>query len=183
MDEAEVVGLVSEYLQRQGISTTGKLNVFDHIADDIDERSFIVDLATHPIAKKGNRTMTEEAEDRARFERESRLIDEVFLDLIGVSLFPKNCENCNSWTREHNPNPVVGIAVESENASDKYFLGSLLAASIAGRWGIVVAPDCPSTFKWVATIKRMMHKGSRSPIPSNVAVFCWPDLKRKIETS
>jgi hypothetical protein len=77
---------------------------------------------------------------------------------------------------------MVGIAIEIENTLSKYFLGSLVAAAMAGRWGIVVVPSCNEANKWAEVADRMMSKGyeGRSPIPSNILVFDWQTLSEQI---
>lgn len=77
---------------------------------------------------------------------------------------------------------MVRIAIEIENTLSKYFLGSLVAAAMAGRWGIVVVPRCNKADRWVEVVNRMMSKGyeGRSPIPSNVLVFDWQTLSEQI---
>jgi hypothetical protein len=179
LDEQMVSASLSEYFRSCGLSPLGKRSPFTH-DDDAQERSFQVDLAIGPNGTPGNRTTQQEDEDKMLFLKASKLIDPVIEDLRHSSLFPEHHDSINSWCREANPNPVYGIAVEIENCLSKYFLGSLLAASIAGRWGILVAPDCVETQRWIKTVHRMMHKGAQSPIPSNILIFSWSTLQRKI---
>jgi hypothetical protein len=170
---------LSEYFRSCGLSPLGKRSPFTH-DDDAQERSFQIDLAIGPNGTHGNRTIQQEADDKALFLEASKLIDPVIEDLRHFSLFPEHHDSINSWCREANPNPVYGIAVEIENCLSKYFLGSLLAASIAGRWGILVVPDCVKTERWIKTVHRMMHKGPQSPIPSNILIFSWSTLQQRI---
>jgi len=181
LNEKEVATSISNYFESKGLTVIGKHDVFNHTDDDADERPFEIDLAIGPVATKGIRTQDEINHDKEFFERHAPSVDGVVGDLMDVSLFPKSQDVICRWRREPNPNPVVGIAVEIENNMSKYFLGSLLAAAIAGRWGIVVVPDCAETPRWISTLERMMHKGHKSPIPSNISVFTWPQLKHKIE--
>ena len=179
INEKEVATFISSYFSSKGLDIIGKHDVFNH-ADDSDERSFKIDLAIGPVATKGERTPDQVDSDIALFERHAHLIDTTVNELMGASLFPKDRSSFRSWTKESNPNPVVGIAVEIENTMSKYFLGSLLAAAIAGRWGIVIVPDCLEAPRWISALERMMHKGKKSPIPSNVSVFTWPQLQNRI---
>jgi len=111
-----------------------------------------------------------------KFNEWTEKLDDIVLSLKPYSLFPrgKNCVG-ECWEFKHNTNPMVGIAIEIENTLSKYFLGSLVAAAMAGRWGIVVVPSCNEANKWVEVVNRMMSKGyeGRSPIPSNILVFDW----------
>jgi hypothetical protein len=82
-----------------------------------------------------------------------------------------------------NTNPMVGIAIEIENnLESKYFLGRLLAAAVAGAWGIVIVQNGYSSARWVQTLKRMIHKGHQSPIPSNILVLDWQHFDQHINT-
>lgn len=146
MIESAVSGELSEFFRSRQLEPLGKLNAFDH-EDDATERSFEIDLAIGPHGTKGNRTSQQAQQDRALFESQSELIDGVIEDLITVSLFPNNRTSNQSWMMAANPNPLFGIAIEIENNLSKYFLGSLLAAAIAGRWGILLAPKPPGCGK------------------------------------
>lgn len=179
MIEKEVAFELSNYFQNQGLEVIGKLDIFDHL-HDADERSFVIDLAIGPLATKGNRSHNQLVNDQSVFHEKSKILDDVVRELINFSLFPKDSQNYMSWERKANPNPVVGIAIEIENCMTKYFLGSLLASAVAGRWGMVIIPDCIEGPRWINTMRRMLHKGQQSPIPSNVAVFTWTDLKQKL---
>lgn len=183
LDEKKVSRSISNHFKSKGLTIIGKYDAFNHPDHDADERSFVIDLAIGPLATKGARTDDEINRDKELFARHAHSIDNAVADLMDVSLFPKSQNSICSWIREPNPNPVVGIAVEIENTMSKYFLGSLLAAAIAGRWGIVVVPDCAETPRWISTLERMMHKGHNSPIPPNISVFTWTQLKRRIESS
>ena len=180
LNELDVSKRLIEYFTSVGLTSLGKMDAFDH-ADDISERSFEIDLAIGPCGTKGNRTDQEIAKDLALFEKHSEKIDSVIRDLNEVSLFPQKHDSIKNWVRQPNPNPVFGIAIEIENNLSKYFLGSLLAAAIAGRWGILIIPEKLDAFRWIETLHRMMHKGAQSPIPSNVSIFSWPALKNKID--
>jgi hypothetical protein len=119
-------------------------------------------------------------EDQRLFSAHSKDIDAVVEELREISLFP-NCQTRNgSWSWEANPNPLVGIAIEIENSLSKYFLGSLLAAAITGRWGIVIIHNARDEQRWVSTLNRMMHKGVTSPIPSNTIIVSWPTLCQRV---
>ncbi len=181
LDEKEVAKSISNYFESKGLTTIGKHDAFNHPDHDADERSFVIDLAIGPVATKESRTQDEIIHDKKLWERHAPSIDGVVGGLMDVSLFPNNQDAICSWRREPNPNPVVGIAVEIENSMTKYFLGSLLAAAIAGRWGILIVQDCVEAPRWISTLERMMHKGYKSPIPSNISVFTWPQLKHRIE--
>jgi hypothetical protein len=158
------------------LNPIGKLNVFNHL-DDAEERSFIVDLAIGPIASKGNRSHEDACSDICRFREHEVDLDSALNDLLGVCEFPATIDFANGWRKQANPNPMVGLAIEVENAKSKYFLGSLLAASCTGRWGLMVVPDTPETTRWIMTVRRMIYKGSQSPIPSNIVIFKWSRLE------
>ncbi|MCP9849217.1 hypothetical protein [Cyanobium sp. Morenito 9A2] len=153
--------------------------MFDHL-DDAEERTFIVDLTIEPIASKGNRSHEVACSDICRFRQHESDLDSALNDLLGVCEFPATVDFDKGWRKEANPNPMVGLAIEVENAKSKYFLGSLLAASCTGRWGLLVVPDTPETSRWIMTVRRMIHKGSRSPIPSNIVIFKWNRLEEYI---
>ncbi|WP_353224464.1 hypothetical protein [Salinisphaera sp. C84B14] len=180
MIEAEVSQALKQFFEDRGLNPLGKLNAFDH-ADDAAERSFEIDLAIGPCGTKGNRAPEQICEDRKLFESGSEVIDPVIRELAEVSLFPAGRSQIQSWTEAPNPNPLFGIAVEIENNSSKYLLGSLLAAAIAGRWGMLIVPNRDGADRWIRTIDRMMHKGSQSPVPSNIIIFAWDELKQKLD--
>ncbi len=177
--ESEVSSIISRYLSNKGLSPLGKRSPFTH-ADDANERSFQIDLAIGPEGTLGNRSSSQRKKDKILFEAHSGIVDEAIRDLRKFSLFPKEEDSIMSWKWKPNPNPVYGIAIEIENNLSKYLLGSLLAAAIAGRWGMLIIPDLPGISRWIETIHRMMHKGASSPIPSNVAIFAWPTLQEHI---
>lgn len=179
LNEKEVSNRLSEYFRGRGLTPLGKHSPFIHI-DDCHERSFEIDLAIGPIVTLGNRTAEQADNDRRTFQEASNMIDHIFDELRHYSLFPKEQSSIMNWHWEANPNPVYGLAIEIENNLSKYLLGSLLAAAIAGRWGLLIVPDSPEVPRWIETINRMMHKGAQSPIPSNVAIFSWPTLKEHL---
>jgi hypothetical protein len=181
MIENAVSALVQEYFKSKGLEVLGKYNAFNHGDDDL-ERSLVIDLAIGPEGTKGLRTETEVVADQARFLKLSPEIDKVIEELREISIFPKDQTSIMSWHWEANPNPLVGIAIEIENNLSKYFLGSLLAAAITGRWGIVIIQDTREENRWVNTIRRMMHKGSTSPIPSNTMIISWSSFSNLITT-
>jgi hypothetical protein len=159
------------------LNPLGKRSPFTH-ADDSLERSFQIDLAIGPTCTLGDRTPEQVSADTSAFDEAAVLIDPEVERLLGLSVFPKDQRSIKSWNWMANPNPVYGLAIEIENnTSSKYFLGSFLAAAIAGRWGILVVPDSPEIPRWIETLNRMMHKGVPSPIPSNVSVFTWRSLQ------
>lgn len=182
MNERAVASQLKRYFISQGLDPIGKYNVFDH-PDDADERTFIIDFAVGPRATKGRRILIAQEEDWTRFQEEGTRIDRVVDDLMHVCAFPSQDDCDSGWRRGQNPNPIVGLAVEIENARTKYFLGSLLAASIAGRWGLLIAPDCLETDRWIQTVRRMIYKGSHRPIPSNILIFKWSRLEKHIRQS
>lgn len=179
LNEQEVSDCLTTYFQNRGLTPLGKKKPFEH-ADDVDERSFEIDLAIGPTGTLGNRNQDQINRDRITFENASDTIDPIVEDLRQVSLFPKNRNSIMSWCWKPNPNPVYGIAIEIENNLSKYLLGSLLASAIAGRWGLLILPDTLLVPRWIETLNRMMHKGEVSPIPSNISVFSWPDLLEKL---
>ena len=179
MNESTVINAIKRHLLSRGLQPVKKLNLFDH-ADDIRERTFITDLATHPIATKGLRTPEQISGDSCRFSESAELLDRFAREIEDICIFPANLDYQQGWNRVANPTPMVGIAFEIENARSKYFLGSLLAAAVAGRWGILVVPDTTQTNSWVHTVRRMVHKGYTSPIPSNILIVKWPELDRHI---
>lgn len=177
LDETEVSRCLSEYFRTRGLNPLGKQSSFTH-HDDSKERSFQIDLAIEPTCTLGNRSPVQVSADTLAFDEAAVLIDPEVDRLLSLSVFPKDQRSINSWNWRANPNPVYGLAIEIENnTSSKYFLGSMLAAAIAGRWGILVVPDSPEISRWIETLNRMMHKGAQSPIPSNVSVFTWPSLQ------
>lgn len=174
MKEKEVASLLDIYFKSLGIETIGKINIFDHI-DDTQERSFSIDFATKPLAQKGNRTRSQQDTDESLFSNNGGILDPAIDQLKTICAFPTPEDH--QWNSISNPNPMVGIAVEIENTGSKYFLGSLLAASIAGRWGILVIPNNQTSDLWINTIRRMIHKGSNSPIPSNIIIIKFNELE------
>lgn len=138
---------------------------------------------TAPYATKRYRDGRISQQDQAQFSQSSDKLDNIIHRLKPYSLFPgdkKSVGDC--WEFKHNTNPMVGIAIEIENTLSKYFLGSLVAAAMAGRWRIVVVPRCNKADRWVEVVNRMMSKGyeGRSPISSNVLVFDWQTLSEQI---
>ena len=182
MIENEVSALLQQYFCRKGLEVLGKYNAFNH-DDDALERSLVIDLAIGPEGTKGLRTEQQQEADQTRFEEQAATIDSAIEELREISIFPKDQKSIKCWTWEPNPNPLVGIAIEIENNLSKYFLGSLLAAAIVGRWGIVIIQDIRDEKRWLYTIQRMMHKGSKSPIPSNIVILSWASLYQKITAS
>jgi hypothetical protein len=180
LNEREVSELLKSYFRSKGLEILGKFNAFDHPDDDTDERSFEIDLAIGPRGTKGDRTEQQRSDDQNLFEAHSAQIDSVVADLNSISLFPGSRTSIRSWSKQANPNPLVGIAIEIENDLSKYFLGSLLAAAITGRWGMVIIPERPDASRWISTLDRMMHKGAQSPIPSNIAIFSWSTLMERL---
>lgn len=170
IDERTVSRLLRPFFISRGLAPLGKINVFNH-ADDVAERTFIIDFAVGPEATKGNRTAKQKNDDLARFEEFGNLLDQVVDELLSVCEFPSEGDFGKGWSKAPNPNPMTGLAIEIENAKSKYFLGSLLAASIAGRWGLLIVPNNPITDSWINTVRRMIHKGNSSPIPSNIIIF------------
>jgi hypothetical protein len=181
LNERTITSRLRRYFHSKGLSPIGKLNVFNHL-DDADERTFIVDLAFGPIASTGNRTYDVVRSDTNRFSQHEMLLDSALNDLLDVCEFPATVDFNKGWSKQANPNPMVGLAIEVENAKSKYFLGSLLAASCTGRWGLLVVPDTPETSRWIMTVRRMIHKGARSPIPSNIVIFKWNRLEEYINS-
>ncbi len=179
MEEEEVSCIVEAYFVSKGLKGIGKFNAFNH-EDDEAERSLIIDLAIGPQATRGLRTEQQAFVDKKLFSESAGIIDPVIGDLRGLSLFPGDQTSFKSWSWEPNLNPLVGIAIEIENNLSKYFLGSLLAAAVTGRWGIVIIQDTKEEKRWMSTIQRMMHKGAKSPIPSNTMVISWSTLQQKI---
>lgn len=182
MIENNVSALLQQYFRSKGLEVLGKYNAFNH-DDDALERSLVIDLAIGPEGTKGLRTEQQQEADQTRFQEQAATIDSAIEELREISVFPRNQTRIKSWTWEPNPNPLVGIAIEIENNLSKYFLGSLLAAAITGRWGIVIIQDARDEKRWVYTIQRMMHKGAKSPIPSNIIILSWTSLSQKITAS
>jgi hypothetical protein len=170
MKELTVSNCLADYFNKQGLHPIGKFNAFDHV-DDVEERTFIVDLAIGPIATKGNRTEEQIDSDTTKFRESSGQIDQAVEDLMGACIFPLQSDHNRGWRKK---------AIEIENSKSKYFLGSLLAAAIAGRWGIFVVPDSTQSKYWINTVRRMIHKGNTSPIPSNIVIFLWPRIRAHI---
>lgn len=154
--------------------------MFDHV-DDTEERTFIVDFTVGPKSSKGNRSQEVVRSDNNLFRQHESNLDSTLCDLLDVCEFPTTVDFEKGWCRKANPNPMVGLAIEVENAKSKYFLGSLLAASCTGRWGLLVVPDTPETSRWIMTVRRMIHKGIQSPIPANIVIFKWNRLKEFID--
>jgi hypothetical protein len=182
MIENEVSILLQQYFRSKGLEVMGKYNAFNHDDDEL-ERSLVIDLAIGPEGTKGLRTEAQQVADQNRFQEHASTIDSAIEEIREISIFPKNQKSIKCWSWKPNPNPLVGIAIEIENNLSKYFLGSLLAAAITGRWGIVVIQDTREEDRWVNTIQRMMHKGSNSPIPSNIIILSWTSLYQKITES
>jgi hypothetical protein len=141
LNEQEVSNYLSDYFQHHGLTLLGKCRPFIH-TDDVNERTFEIDLAIGPTCTLGNRTPEQEADDRRSFEGASKTIDPIIEQLRLNSLFPGVQTRIMDWAWEPNPNPVYGLAVEIENNLSKYLLGSLMAAAIAGRWGLLIGA-CP----------------------------------------
>jgi len=179
LNERVISSALDRYFRSRGLAPIGKFDVFDHI-DDSNERTFVIDFAIGPTATKGRRTPAVESDDLSRFRQEGPPIDRVVDDLLQTCDFPSDEDCQHGWRRQENPNPMVGLAVEIENAKSKYFLGSLLAASCTGRWGLLIAPDSAETNHWIHTVRRMVYKGSSSPIPSNIIIFKWNRLETHI---
>ena len=137
MIEDEVSALLQQYFRSKGLEVLGKYNAFNHHDDEL-ERSLVIDLAIGPEGTKGLLTKEQQAADQKGFLEQAKTIDRVVKELREISIFPKNQTTIRSWVWEANPNPLVGIAIEIENNLSKYFLGSLLAAAVTGRWGIVI---------------------------------------------
>lgn len=174
---------LKEYFVTEGITSMNEYNVFDHKTDDKNERDFRIDFVTAPFATKGCRDDQIRLKDESGFNECSEKLDGIVLRLKSYSLFPGKRDSVGEcWKFNHNTNPMVGIAIEIENTLSKYFLGSLVAAAMAGRWGIVIVPRCNKADRWVEVVSRMMSKGyeGRSPIPSNVLVFDWQTLSEQI---
>jgi hypothetical protein len=181
MEEREITTQLKRYFESKNLEILGKFDAFDH-PDDDDERSFQIDLAIGPLGTKGCRSLKQQEADKSLFEHHSSVVDPVIEELNSISLFPRNRQTIRSWTRQANPNPLVGIAIEIENNLSKYFLGSLLAAAITGRWGIVIIENPANEYRWISTLERMMHKGAVSPIPPNILIFSWPTLSAKMSS-
>jgi len=183
LDSTLVRQKLKEYFDSQGTPNDKEYSLFNHKIDDKDERDFRIDFVTAPYARKGYRVDRIREQDRTKFNDWSEKLDGMVRDLKPYSLFPRE-ENCVGvcWELKHNTNPMVGIAIEIENAFSKYFLGSLVAAAMAGRWGIVVVPSGNEADKWVEVVNRMISKGyeGTSPIPSNILVFDWQTLSEKL---
>lgn len=183
LDSAQVKQKLKEYFDSQDTPNDNEYNLFNHKTDDKNERDFKIDFVTAPYAKKGYRLDPAVDQDRTKFNKWSEKLDGIVHSLKPYSLFPRDKNSVGQcWEFHHNTNPMVGIAIEIENTLSKYFLGSLVAAAMAGRWGIVVVPRCDKADKWVEVVDRMMSKGyeGRSPIPSNVLVFDWQTLNEQI---
>ena len=177
MDERTVSSELKRYFHSRGLDSIGKFDVFNHL-DDSDERTFIIDFAVGPKATKGRRTSDQEHIDLTRFQEAGTRIDPVVKGLMHICEFPSAEDTIGRrWKELANPNPMVGLAVEIQNAKTKYFLGSLLAASAVGRWGLLIVPDSLEMDRWIQTIPRIIHKGSLSPIPSNIVIVKWPQLE------
>ncbi len=183
LDSTEVKQKLKEYFDSQDAPNQNEYNLFNHKIDDKNERDFRIDFVTAPYAKKGYRINQLREQDRTKFNEWSEKLDGIVRSLKPYSLFPRD-KDCvgECWEFKHNTNPMVGIAIEIENTLSKYFLGSLVAAAMAGRWGIVVVPSSNEAKKWIEVVDRMISKGyeGRSPIPSNVLVFDWQTLSEQI---
>ena len=183
LDSTEVKQKLKEYFDSQNAPNQNEYNLFNHKIDDKNERNFRIDFVTAPYAKKGFRVNQIREQDRTKFNERSEKLDGIVSSLKPYSLFPREKDSVGAcWEFKHNTNPMVGIAIEIENTLSKYFLGSLVAAAMAGRWGIVVVPGCNKADRWVEVVNRMMSKGyeGRSPIPSNILVFDWQTLSEQI---
>jgi hypothetical protein len=183
LEAAQVKQKLKEYFDSQDTHNNNEYNLFDHTTDDINERDFRIDFVTEPYAQKGFRDGYMDLLDKEKFNQQSEKLDGIVRLLKPYSLFPRDINSVGRcWEFHHNTNPMVGIAIEIENTLSKYFLGSLVAAAMAGRWGIVIVPRGKQANKWVEVVKRMMSKGyeGRSPIPSNVLVFDWQTLSKLI---
>ena len=180
---AQIKKKLKEYFDSEDTHNKHEYSLFDHTTDDTKERDFKIDFVTAPYATKGYRDGRISQQDQAQFNQSSEKLDGIVSRLKPHSLFPKEQISVGEcWEFKHNMNPMVGIAIEIENTLSKYFLGSLVAAAMAGRWGIVVVPRCNKADKWVEVVNRMVSKGyqGRSPIPSNVLVFDWQTLSEQI---
>lgn len=182
MIQKVVSDCLARYFTSHGLKPIQQFNVFNH-SDDADERSFIIDLAIGPVATKGNRSFLQASDDRTKFENCRDQIDLAIEGLKVACLFPIQSDFNSGWHSAPNPDPVVGVALEIENnMSSKYFLGSLLAASIAGHWGVLIVQESIETKRWIKTIRRMIHKGTNSPIPSNLAIYSWTKIEGHINS-
>ena len=183
LDSTQVKQKLKEYFDSQDTPNQNEYDIFNHKTDDKNERNFKIDFVTAPYAEKGFRVNRIKEHDRTKFNEWTEKLDDIVLSLKPYSLFPreKNCVG-ECWEFKHNTNPMVGIAIEIDNTLSKYFFGSLVAAAMAGRWGIVVVPSCNEANKWVEVVNRMMSKGyeGRSPIPSNILVFDRQTLSEQI---
>ena len=181
LNERKVAVLIGDYFRSKMLASSKRYNIFNH-QHDANERTLIIDLAISPFATKGNRTSQQHRDDHDLFNAASSHLDNIANDLLSISVFPA-ANNEPGWSKAHNPNPMVGFAVEIENAKSKYFLGSLIAASIAGRWGLLIVPDSISTDNWINTVRRIVWKGDMSPVPSNVIIIKWPAFESYIINS
>ena len=123
LDEKAISATLSDYFSRQGLTPVGKFKVFNH-SDDASERTFIVDFAVGPVATKGIRSCAVQIEDRQRFSEVEEEIDRIINSLLVACEFPSEADEIQGWQKRFNPNPMVGISVEVENAKSKYFLAS-----------------------------------------------------------
>ncbi|MEY4807324.1 MAG: hypothetical protein RLZZ206_1713 [Cyanobacteriota bacterium] len=183
LDSTQVKQRLKVYFDTENTPSKNEYNVFDHKTDDKNERDFRIDFVTAPYASKGYRVDRIWRQDQIKFNKWSEKLDGIVRRLKPYSLFPREKDIVGEcWEFKPNTNPMVGIAIEIENTLSKYFLGSLVAAAMAGRWGIVVVPRCNKAGKWVEVANRMVSKGyeGRSPIPSNVLVFDWQTLSEQI---
>ena len=178
LDERRVARILGDFFRSKGFDSSKRLNLFNHAVDDVLERTLITDLAIHPIARKGIRTLAQIRHDQDIFQAAGNRIDQFISDLRTICVFPSINEP--GWNEDFNPNPMAGVAIEIENAKSKYFLGSLLAPSVAGRWGLLIVPDSRFTDFWINTVRRMVAKGGKSPIPPNVIIIKWPALESYI---
>jgi hypothetical protein len=83
MKELTVSNCLADYFTKKGLHPIEKFNAFDHV-DDVEERTFIVDLAIGPTATKGNRTEEQIDSDTAKFRESSGQIDQAVEDLMGA---------------------------------------------------------------------------------------------------
>jgi hypothetical protein len=181
LEHKDIKMQLKSYFDSMSISNQSEYRLFNH-ADDGGEKSFTIDFVTHPYAEKGEREGAAILRDISSFQSFRNQIDRSIDQLRELSLFPGR-EEIPGWQPMANTNPMVGIAIEIENnLTSKYFLGSLLAAAVAGAWGIVIVQNGYNSARWVQTLKRMIHKGHQSPIPSNILVLDWQVFDQHINT-
>jgi hypothetical protein len=144
MDEKTVANLFIEFLKPLGLEHKRQYNAFNHPVHDAHERSFKIDLAFGPFATKGNRTSAQKPEDERTIGSKSQDIDDMIDTIRRKALLARMNSPLDGerFERYCNPNPMASLAIEVENnTKSKYFPGSLLAASIVGRWGILLIPS------------------------------------------